>query len=421
MPITLQVVDHEAKAWGGARTADASQLLELAAPKHSRRCKKLVQASFAPDEFSQGHITAANNGFFWTAYEAYSSHHHLVIRPEDVWFAILTQLSFYINAHAEDLRSFFVAHSGQKHLHLDVDELDFAYVAKEMTHLIAKNVVDPELRGWVMPSFSTTTDSDKVVGAILFMGAMQKYFSYGVSVTCGIPSVTLLGEVDDWKDILNRIDKIDPLGSEPTQFAGMLRPILNGMITSFQNPDSFETMEFWNTIVHKVSLDSGTDYLTGWLTAFGFWDEDGTAKRLSNKMFNDILYPTIDIDSVPAGYASVPISVNDDGDMYEATMVAGSVGTSATSSTSDTGRTTNARGSQGPSNQSAEGQERESIVRDTIQPVSGWWVCRNEAAEETEARETEKTRLRAEIERVGMEDFNAWLALYSKLEELEAY
>lgn len=421
MPITLQVVDHEAKAWGGAKAADASQLLELAAPKHSRRCKELVQVSFSPEEFNQGHITAANNGFFWTAYEAYSSHHHLVIRPDDVWFAILTQLSFYINAHAEDLRSFFVAHSGQKHLHLDVIELDFAYVAKEMTHLIAKNVVDPELRGWVMPSFSTTTDNDKVVGAILFMGAMQKYFSYGVTVTCGIPSVTLLGEVDDWKDILNRIDKIDQLGSEPTHFAGMLRPILNGMITSFQNPDSFETMEFWNTIVHKVSLDSGTDYLTGWLTAFGFWDEDGTAKRLSNKMFNDILYPTIDIDSVPAGYASVPISVNDDGDMYEATMVAGSVGTSATSSTADTARTTNALGSQDSSNQSTEGQERESIVRDTIQPVSGWWVCRNEAAEETEARETEKTRLRAEIERVGMEDFNSWLALYSKLEELEAY
>ncbi|CAH0003918.1 unnamed protein product [Clonostachys byssicola] len=421
MPITLQVVDHEAKAWRWAKLTDASKLLQRAAPKHYDRCKKLVQASFAPEEFSQGHITASSNGFFWTAYEAYSSHHHLVIRPEDVWFAILTQLSFYINAHAEDLRSFFVAHSGQKHLHLEVAELDFAYIANEMTHLIAKNVVDPELRGWVMPSFSTTTDSDKVVGAILFMGAMQKYFSYGVTTACGIPSVTLLGEIDDWKDILNRIDKIDQLGSEPTQFAKMLRPILNGMITSFQSPDSFETMEFWNTIVHKVSRGSGTDYLTGWLTAFGFWDEDGKAKSLSNKMFSDILYPTIDIDSVPAGYASVPISVNDLGDEYEATMVAGSVGTSATSSTSGSRVTTNALDSQDSPHQSADGQERESIVRDTIQPVSGWWVCRNEAAEETEAREAEKARLRAEIERVPKEDWRTRWALRGRLEDLEAY
>jgi hypothetical protein len=48
--------------------------------------------------------------------------------------------------------------------------------------LIAKNVVDPELRTWIMPDFSTTEESDSVVAAILMMGALQQYFEYRFSL-----------------------------------------------------------------------------------------------------------------------------------------------------------------------------------------------------------------------------------------------
>lgn len=48
--------------------------------------------------------------------EAYSNHCHLEIRPEDVWFAIIAQLSFYINRHAEELRGKFVPFEGEKEL-----------------------------------------------------------------------------------------------------------------------------------------------------------------------------------------------------------------------------------------------------------------------------------------------------------------
>ncbi|KAF5490841.1 Vegetative incompatibility protein HET-E-1 [Colletotrichum fructicola] len=47
-----------------------------------------------------------------------SNHHHLHIRPEDIWFAILTQLSFYINASSESLRSLMVEHEGRKKLEI---------------------------------------------------------------------------------------------------------------------------------------------------------------------------------------------------------------------------------------------------------------------------------------------------------------
>lgn len=77
---------------------------------------------------------------------------------------------------------------------------------------IQENVLDPDLRAWVAPEFSTTTEDDRVVSSVMMMGAMQKYFSYGFTLTYGIPAVTLLGERENWVDIQSRLEKLDSWG-----------------------------------------------------------------------------------------------------------------------------------------------------------------------------------------------------------------
>ena len=112
---------------------------------------QLIQSSFQAGTDATFH--AAANGFVFAAINAYSDHHHLTIRPEDVWLAILTQLSAYINAHAEELRGSFVAHEGKKELKIvyendtrfTVEWADFAY---KIGTMIQDHVVDPELREW---------------------------------------------------------------------------------------------------------------------------------------------------------------------------------------------------------------------------------------------------------------------------------
>eukprot|EP01112_Ceratiomyxa_fruticulosa_P004269 TRINITY_DN1473_c0_g1_i4.p1 TRINITY_DN1473_c0_g1~~TRINITY_DN1473_c0_g1_i4.p1 ORF type:complete len:198 (+),score=45.84 TRINITY_DN1473_c0_g1_i4:235-828(+) len=42
------------------------------------------------------------NSFANAAMAAYANHHNLVIRPDDVWIAIMTQFSFYVNANSEE-------------------------------------------------------------------------------------------------------------------------------------------------------------------------------------------------------------------------------------------------------------------------------------------------------------------------------
>lgn len=208
---------------------------------------------------------------------------------------------------------------------------------------------------------------------------------------------------------MNRLDKLALFGDEPKQFAAMLRPILRRMVRSFSDPSSPETLDFWNTIVHRNRMGSGTDYLSGWLTAFCFWDEKGKAKATWHPVLEDVTYPSVDVDKVPAGFACVPVSVDDNGHEYKATMVAGSVGILATTSripgTSDGAQDTLNIGSK-PTTQSEfaklngnttplEAHEDEGVtshgermeidssdpaagqeepIRDTVQALSGWWM-----------------------------------------------
>ncbi|CAG8976784.1 hypothetical protein HYALB_00008443 [Hymenoscyphus albidus] len=171
---------------------------------------------------------ASSNGFVRSIISAYSEHHHLILRPEDIWFAILTQISSYVNAHAEYLRDIFVEHKGQKELVIEYGSgnrysVDFGAFAYQMSKLLEDKIVDQEYRDWVMPKFTTTTKHDQVVASIIMMATMQKYFSFKCSIGCGIPSVTLLGEKAYYELILKGLDKLRSLGIEPTQFADVLQ------------------------------------------------------------------------------------------------------------------------------------------------------------------------------------------------------
>ena len=249
------------------------QSLTLGLPCRSNKVRNnnLIQSSF--EDINKSLFLPASNGFVDTAIKAYNQHHHLIIRPEDVWFSILVQINAYINAHAEEMRNMFVAHEGQNPLELDArDEsimgeaymgVDYAKFAYQMGKKIEENIIDPSLRTWFMPSFTTTKKSDQATASIIMMSAMQKYFTYTCSLDCGLPSVTLLGEKSDWEDILGRLERLNTFGEEPKLWYGLLKPILKRFVQSFDDPDLEYIRDFWQKIAKYDSGGSGPTYLSG--------------------------------------------------------------------------------------------------------------------------------------------------------------
>ena len=410
MPVVIKPFQHAADPCQKTEFADDGDVLFIkSCPEEFLKLQSMVQSSFSQlsKEFN---VLGSDNGFVRAALLAYNKHHHLIIRPEDVWFAILTQLSFYVNAHAEELRSFFVAHEGQKGLEVEADgvifengvsKIDYGRMAVKMTELIAANVNDPQLRTWIMPDFSTTTEADKVVAAILMMGAMQEYFTFTFSVRCGIPSVTLLGTKEDWLAMEKRLDMLPRLGSEAKQFAKLLKPVLKYMVRSFDHPNDSSIIKFWRTICHERPATCGmwhsAGYISGWITAFCFWNSKGECLYTNPKglvsfkgrgsnpgcSLDGTLYHRIPTAYIPRGSAAVPVVLNFAGKMFQTRMVAGSVGIRVTKKDEDLPSALETNGVSGllqfpgglfRNSGTGRGPDRPSSSLDAVQPVSGWWM-----------------------------------------------
>lgn len=353
MPITIKTAPHEAKKFSppvqrldfGAKPTpyhvkDAHDFFSADATYHGA-ATKLIASSYNPNDL----LYYKQNGFVHTVLDAYNHHYHLVIRPDDVWISVITQLSFYINAHAKDLRKRFVQHIKKKELKIElppstIDNIDFSFMSSEMTKLLHENLVDKNLRDWILPAFSTTTQSDTTVSAIIMMASMKTYFAFACETMCGIPSVTLDGTKQDWLEIQKRLEFLDGFGEPTRLWATMLRPVLSKFIAAFDG----ETDDvFWGHIASPVHFGSGSPTIGGWITAFCAFTEKGEFTGPAPENFNPkgwnidysqqkysldgILYPVISQKNIPIGSVEVDLKVIEFGvKTYETVMIAGNIG-----------------------------------------------------------------------------------------------
>ncbi|KAI1106873.1 hypothetical protein F4804DRAFT_299332 [Jackrogersella minutella] len=366
MPVTVRPSDHGSRSWAGRRYRLSSSpdiLLHYTLTDDTRtsppRARQLVQSSFAGLE-RKDNVFATKNGLVHACVDAYNEHHCLVVRPEDVWFGVLTQFSAYVNAHSEELRKRFCSHDAQQELHIDMNlnEVDHGRMAFAMTKLMQENVRDEGLQEWILPAFTTTTKVDQAVASIIFMGSMQKYFTYSWGTRCGIPSVTLLGEESDWVKIRERAERLTTFGSESSRWFRLLRPVLDGFVASFRDPESESTRRFWQGICNEhVPNGSGTVAYSGWITSFCFWDESGRCLH-GPKPGQEV---TLTRSQMPSGFAKVPVTLLDDGLEIPTEMVAGSMAMRAFRSKDMV-------------NADGRPQMRRSAGNDTIQPEVGWFM-----------------------------------------------
>lgn len=371
MPVTIKVASHEANlvTTGARRVEYPKQVLK----KFGKRDQcEILQSSLDNDSIPPN-LLARYNGFVDSVTEAYNQHHHLAIRPEDIWLSVISQFSLYVNTNSEDLRGHFVAHEGQKDLVIKHDtgdrySVDFADFALQIKELISQYVVDEGLRAWITPSFSTTTQEDVVIASIMMMGTPQKYFRYHIEFECGIPSVTLLGIKEDYEQILERVEKLSLYGQQAAEFRDLLKPILRHFIRSFDEPEHAEIQAFWGKICRKEYLGSGgPDAYSGWITAFCFWNNEGK-RQISGQRglsMDGVNYGQVWRSQIPNGFTTVPVHIHDNGEDVEAEMLAGSVGINCTSS-----MTSSADGTMG---------------LDTMQNHHGWFIYEKGAADEGSA------------------------------------
>lgn len=183
--------------------------------------------------------------------KAWCQHLPVVLSPDVVWLLICQQFSYYVNQNPEQMRPLLVSHEGQKMLAVKTGDLfsqqaDWTGLIRDFAGEIGKYTSDGFATTFI-GDFSTTGPDERIVSEVTLMSVVKPYFDYvAVNAICGIPSITLTGTPEDWRQVQAKARSLERYGLG--WWASELEPILEAFVNASEgHPDYW----FWKDIVKK--------------------------------------------------------------------------------------------------------------------------------------------------------------------------
>jgi hypothetical protein len=246
--------------------------------------------------------------------DAFVQHQHFVIRPDEVWFTILTQLNFYLRSHRDskevrekiEYQDYFDVSLAS---YMDIGAWAVTVVEFGIKHWVKGNY---STYSFIQPNFTTSLYDDIVTANLITMGYTNTTSeSYSKSICGGgMPSVTLLGTKSDWQQLLLKLDRMPEFGSQPEEYSKMLRPILSRVVRTFVDPDDSGIRQFWDDMVSNSKREcSEPGVVTGWLSGFQYWNQAGdlisrgSEKDQKGVSLDGVVYPWRNIHAIPSAYS----------------------------------------------------------------------------------------------------------------------
>lgn len=243
-------------------------------------------------------IRVGKSGLLETIALAYSYHVPLVLRPDDIWTAIILSFGRYVQTHAEQMRTLFVGPQsgpvqGRKELVINATELghfpeteaDWTFLMRRITETI-HGATNSDITRWMEPTFTTTRDVDRIIANCAIMSTVREYYSICCTL-CGLSQVTLEGTLDDWKLLRDKAARIGTFGQDhegvPSSFpelanwSQLLQPVLQEFVTAYEGIGKTDPNEdFWQRICTKSMRGSGSEWsFKGWCAVFSPFDPKG--------------------------------------------------------------------------------------------------------------------------------------------------
>lgn len=272
---------------------------------------------------------------------AFSQHRPLLLTPDIIWLTLAQGFAQHINNNAEALRSQFVKHQGKQTLIVERDGIpsqpqEWDEAVQEWG-LQIRDRVGADLYRLMECNFSTTTPVTRTASYIVMMEAFQQYFDYVMMCICGIPNITLLGTVEDWQSIYDRVQSMAQY--DLTWWTNRLLPICKEFVETAAGRPS---LSFWCSI-YKPKAIYGAELITGWLADLFPYVKHNVTKAYSvrnpvlgmNRFPLEINYETrsfdlvdygISPDSLPLGISEVNVKLQHHEKDYTLKLIAGFIG-----------------------------------------------------------------------------------------------
>ncbi|OHT07994.1 hypothetical protein TRFO_23703 [Tritrichomonas foetus] len=219
--------------------------------------------------------------------KAYVQHRPITISPDIIWLLINQGFTYHVAKNSEKLRSMFVDFDGNKTLTVTRMNMlpqlttpsDWMNMFDDFVQQIG-SYVGQDLIQHLSSNFTTTTQVSLAASQISIMSAMKYYFKYRVLMGgCGIPFVNVEGTLEDWKNILEKLNFIKKYDLD--WWVEKLEPIITEIINTKSGNIN---KEFW---LRMIRYKDGTglynpSLIDGWICAFFPYLEDGSRTSLNS-------------------------------------------------------------------------------------------------------------------------------------------
>ena len=283
--------------------SEAERLQRLGADRYYRMVNSYIASSFFDTP-----INGSDAPFFQGMVFAFSDHRPVSLSPDVIWMLISQAFSHEVHADPEKVRDNFVDFDGKTDLIVQTEkrlydpQFDWTGTVDGFAAQIDAGTKG-NLARLLTADFSTTGTIERMASEIVLMETTKSFFEFiEMYLSCGIPSVTLTGTVQDWQNVADKTAELQKLGAG--SWAQDLAPILKQFVQAASgHPDR----AFWQDMVMKntperlrggaCSFEKPTE-LDGWFLKLLPFDKDG------NRTAPEVPYT---YKNFPVEMASVPV------------------------------------------------------------------------------------------------------------------
>jgi hypothetical protein len=217
--------------------------------------------------------TDDGHGFIKSAIISYIKKIELEISPDEVWCTILSTFVQYLRskdislANLPDVISVNTP-SEIANIHT-INMSRFLYDVTCKLH----DIVDPDIIDWFECNFSTTTEKEKLISRLLVIANPKEpvesvkgeHELNNFVNDSGQPRITLNGDIDDWKKLIEKIKKIQEFNDPKlTTWSKCLCMLVQIFINTFEEKLD---RNVWKKFISYSSFDKDNIF-NGWINRF---------------------------------------------------------------------------------------------------------------------------------------------------------
>jgi len=288
---------------------------------HGNSDKKLIPTNIHP--------------FIYAAHKAFADHRPLTISPDNIWLLISQGVLTHLSQNSDKFREYSKSLTGSNQLIFD-DPLYAPGKDNEWLKVVdlfsekLSNRVNPQLKPFYEPSFSTTDINIKNALKISQLTAHSEQFEFALFSLCGIPEIIVEGTPEDWKLIASKMGQLETIGM--AEWASYLKPVIDEFIKASKGESN---PAFWNSF-YKFDNECGNDQVTGWILNFFPYNNKGGMRQMVHFDPNGTMKPLPDSNpntSFPSGRNYLPFKWRVDGRQIDMRFESGFMGVSQDSET----------------------------------------------------------------------------------------